>query len=67
VPFYRSMAAGDVFYLAVIFGCWALADARLPSLQQARSASCNHVLGDCDREDTRPGNSPSSARLVRLH
>jgi len=25
VPFYRWMLAGDLFYVAVLFGCWALA------------------------------------------
>jgi hypothetical protein len=67
VPFYRWMAAGDVFYLAVMFGCWALAGARVPSLQRARSTSCNHVLGDRDSDDAPAGNPPSSARLVRMH
>lgn len=27
VPFYRWMLAGDVFYLVVMFGCWAIAGA----------------------------------------
>jgi hypothetical protein len=27
VPFYRWMLAGDVFYLVVLFSCWALAGA----------------------------------------
>jgi hypothetical protein len=26
VPFFRWMLAGDVFYITVLFGCWALAD-----------------------------------------
>jgi hypothetical protein len=30
VPFYRWMLAGDVFYIATLFSCWALAAARLP-------------------------------------
>jgi hypothetical protein len=25
VPFFRSMLAGDLFYLGLLFGCWALA------------------------------------------
>jgi hypothetical protein len=25
IPFFRAMVAGDVFYLAVLFSCWALA------------------------------------------
>jgi hypothetical protein len=25
LPFFRSMVYGDVFYLAILFGCWAAA------------------------------------------
>lgn len=31
VPFYRWMLAGDVFYLVVLFGCWAMAGAIAPA------------------------------------
>jgi Family of unknown function (DUF6580) len=34
VPFFRWMVAGDVIYLAAIFGCWALADVRLPGVDR---------------------------------
>jgi hypothetical protein len=39
VPFYRAMLAGDVFYLAVIFGCYAAATFYLhrPLVQPAAS------------------------------
>jgi hypothetical protein len=33
VPFYRWMLCGDVFYLAVLVGCWALAGAPMPRRQ----------------------------------
>lgn len=36
VPFFRWMLAGDVVYLAAIFGCWALAHAGLPRAERAR-------------------------------
>jgi hypothetical protein len=34
VPFYRWMLAGDVFYIAVLFGCWALAGAKIARMKQ---------------------------------
>lgn len=38
VPFYRWMLAGDVFYIATLFSCWALAGAEIarPTLADAR-------------------------------
>jgi hypothetical protein len=36
VPFFRWMVAGDVVYLAAIFGCWALAGMQLPSATRAK-------------------------------
>jgi hypothetical protein len=36
MPFYRSMLAGDVFYLTLLFGCWALAGEGTFSRQPAR-------------------------------
>jgi Family of unknown function (DUF6580) len=36
VPFFRWMAAGDVVYLAAIFGCWALAGMELPHADRAQ-------------------------------
>lgn len=38
VPFFRWMLAGDVFYLAVLFGCSALAGLTVKQLQQQRLA-----------------------------
>jgi hypothetical protein len=36
MPFFRWMLAGDLFYLAVIFGCWLLAGVgETPAMQQA--------------------------------
>jgi hypothetical protein len=35
VPFYRWMLAGDVFYMAILFSCWALAGARIASAKIA--------------------------------
>jgi hypothetical protein len=35
LPFYRWMLAGDVFYIAVLFACFAIAGLRLPALQHA--------------------------------
>lgn len=35
IPFFRSMLAGDVVYLAAIFGCWALAGMRQPETDRA--------------------------------
>jgi hypothetical protein len=67
VPFYRWMTAGDVFYLAVVFGCWALAGIRLPSRRRAHSPSSSHVLSDRDSSGAHSGGQPSSARLVRMH
>jgi hypothetical protein len=32
VPFYRWMLAGDVFYLTVLGGCWAVANVAAPAL-----------------------------------
>jgi hypothetical protein len=37
VPFFRAMLAGDLFYLAVLFGCAALAGERLRRTQPAES------------------------------
>jgi len=34
-PFFRSMLTGDVFYLAVLFGCWALAGESTARAQRA--------------------------------
>jgi hypothetical protein len=67
VPFYRWMAAGDVFYLAIVLGCWALAGVRLPSRQRVHSASCDHVLNDRDSHAPHDGRPASSAHLVRMH
>jgi hypothetical protein len=36
VPFFRWMVAGDVFYLAVLLACWAIAAAPRRELQLAR-------------------------------
>jgi hypothetical protein len=33
VPFFRNALLGDVAYAAILFGAWALAEARLPSLR----------------------------------
>jgi hypothetical protein len=33
VPFFRNAVAGDLFYAAVLFGSWALAEARFPALR----------------------------------
>jgi hypothetical protein len=33
VPFFRNSLAGDCFYAAVLFGAWALAEARFPALR----------------------------------
>jgi hypothetical protein len=35
VPFYRAMLAGDVFYMVVLFGCWALAGVRVREVSPA--------------------------------
>jgi hypothetical protein len=35
LPFYRWMLAGDVFYIALLFGCFALSGFRLPTVQPA--------------------------------
>jgi hypothetical protein len=35
VPFYRWMLAGDVFYIGLLFGCWALAGAFRPRIVAA--------------------------------
>jgi hypothetical protein len=37
VPFYRSMLAGDVFYIAILFGCWALAGIKMSQLDRAHA------------------------------
>ena len=41
IPFYRWMLSGDVFYLALLFGCAALAGVRTaaPRAVEARSRS----------------------------
>ena len=39
VPFYRWMLAGDVFYLALLFGCAALAGVRITARQPAEAKS----------------------------
>ena len=44
VPFYRWMLAGDVFYLVLIFGCYALAGAR--SQQTAPQGSTSPRQGE---------------------
>jgi hypothetical protein len=42
VPFYRWMLAGDVFYIAILFGCWAMAYiARLSSPVTVSAAARN--------------------------
>lgn len=33
VPFFRSALLGDAFYATVLFGAWALAEARVPALR----------------------------------
>jgi hypothetical protein len=35
LPFFRNSLAGDCFYAAVLFGAWALAEARFPALRPA--------------------------------
>jgi hypothetical protein len=35
VPFFRTALLGDCFYAAVLFGGWALAEARVPALRPA--------------------------------
>jgi hypothetical protein len=35
VPFFRNAVAGDLFYALVLFGSWALAEARFPALRPA--------------------------------
>ncbi len=65
VPFYRWMAAGDVLYMTVLFGCWALAGARFSSVARSRHIG-SHVLDDHAAKDAPTGPSPSSARLVRM-
>ena len=62
VPFYRSMVAGDVLYLAVVFGCWALAGARRPSIVDSRRAQSHEHATSA----TRAGNSAPPARMVRM-
>ena len=39
VPFYRAMLAGDMFYIAVLFSCWALAYIARPSWPGTVSAT----------------------------
>lgn len=39
VPFFRSMVAGDVFYLVVLFTCAAMAGVRFSSRQQVATSS----------------------------
>jgi hypothetical protein len=39
LPFYRWMLAGDVFYIAVLFSCWALAYIARPSWPGTVSAT----------------------------
>jgi hypothetical protein len=46
-PFYRAMLAGDVFYLAVLFVCWALAGIRT----SASSAAPERVRCEAKRRD----------------
>jgi hypothetical protein len=36
VPFYRAMLAGDIFFLVVIFGCFALAGSPRPRAELVR-------------------------------
>jgi hypothetical protein len=36
VPFYRWMLAGDIFYLAILLACWALAGASIGNVAHAR-------------------------------
>jgi hypothetical protein len=35
VPFYRWMLAGDVFYIATLFSCWAVAGFKVSRLAGA--------------------------------
>jgi hypothetical protein len=35
VPFFRNALLGDTFYATVLFGAWALAEARVPALRLA--------------------------------
>jgi hypothetical protein len=37
VPFFRNAVAGDLFFAAVLFGSWALAEARFPVLRPAQN------------------------------
>jgi hypothetical protein len=37
VPFFRSMLAGDLFYLAVLFGCAAVAGQRRMAAEPAKT------------------------------
>jgi hypothetical protein len=36
VPFYRWMLAGDLFYTAILFSCWAAAGAKIAQLKRAQ-------------------------------
>ncbi len=36
VPFYRTMLAGDIFYLALLVGCFALANTKTPAMVRVR-------------------------------
>jgi hypothetical protein len=38
VPFFRTALLGDCFYAVVLFGGWALAEARVPALRPAPAA-----------------------------
>ena len=39
IPFFRNALLGDAFYAAVLFGAWALAEARFPALRAAPAAA----------------------------
>ena len=39
LPFFRNSLLGDLFYSAVLFGAFGMAEAKIPALQSARRAS----------------------------
>ena len=58
VPFFRTMVAGDLLYLAVLFSCWALAGSRLTSTERSQRVSCD------DRESTGSNDAATTARTA---
>lgn len=39
IPFFRNALLGDAFYATVLFGAWALAEARVPALRPAAATA----------------------------